>query len=390
MVKGVKPFIYFKRKTKSISKRIKLYLKHRLGWLGIPVIVAYRGFGNSSQLFVNGYVTEDKGLAKTLETNSVWMNMLSMIKRYSSDEIPGVDVKIEIDEKFHHVTTEDNGLFKTSFTNSSHAIRSNSEWLPYVATLYSDITGEDQEVSAKGELFIPGNDLDFGVISDIDDTILISHATQTLRKLRLMLWRNARTRKPFPGVAAFYRALHSGVNGKKANPFFYVSSSEWNLYDLLEDFCRFNNFPKGVFLLRELKMNILKFWKSGGGNHEHKYEKIRMLFETYPTMSFILIGDNGQHDPEIYNRITSEFPNRVKAIYIRTIKKKRINKRLNEIIDGLRNQNVPMILAKDTVDAARHAAQCHYISSADIDQIILDTKEDLAKPEEPLMKKGSS
>src|SRR5690606_25786914 len=106
-----------------------------------------------------------------------------------------------------------------------------------------------------------------GIISDIDDTILISHSTSLIKKLRLMLLKNASTRLPFEGVAAFYRALHRGINSNCLNPLFYVSSSEWNLYDLLIDFCNHQHIPKGTFMLHDLKVGILKLFKSGRGKH---------------------------------------------------------------------------------------------------------------------------
>lgn len=377
MVKTPKTFRYFRKITKSVYKRIKLFVKYRLGWLGVPIIIPYHGYGNGKELLVSGYVTEDKGMAKPDEKHTRWENLLAMIKRYSSDEIPGARVEIRVDNARKEVITGETGLFKIRFNSVSLTPNVNSVWIPYMATLQSDITGEDHEVSTRGEILIPGEDSKFGVVSDVDDTILVSHATQTLRKLWLMLWRNSRTRKPFAGVAAFYRALHVGRDGKQSNPFFYVSSSEWNLYDLLEDFCIHNGFPKGVFLLRELEVSILKFWKSGGGDHQHKYRKIKTLFETYPRMAFILIGDNGQHDPEIYSQIAAEYPRQIRAIYIRVVRKKKKYSRLSEIKERLEQLHVPMILAHDTVEAARHAIENKFIAANSEAGIVLDAEEDL-------------
>lgn len=377
MVKATKTFRYFKKITQSVYKRIKLFVKYRLGWLGVPIIIPYHGYGNGKQLLVSGYVTEDKGMAKPDEKHTRWENLLAMIKRYSSDEIPGANVEVQVNGERQEAITGETGLFKVRFDSVSPVTNPNSVWLPYVATLHSDITGEERKVSTRGEILIPGTDAEFGVVSDVDDTILVSHATQALRKLWLMLWRNSRTRKPFPGVAAFYRALHVGQDGKQSNPFFYVSSSEWNLYDLLEDFCIHHGFPKGVFLLRELKVNILKFWKSGGGDHQHKYRKIKTLFETYPAMSFILIGDNGQHDPEIYSQIAAEYPNRIRAVYIRVVRKKAREQRLSKILFQMEQLNVPMILAYDTIEAARHAIESNFIAPDSATEIARDAQGDL-------------
>ena len=148
------------------------------------------------------------------------------------------------------------------------------------------------------------------------------------------------------------------------------------MYDLLDDFCSYNKLPKGVFLLRELQSSIYKFWKSGGGDHEHKYKHIKELFEIYPDLSFVLIGDNGQRDPEIYLRIAQEFPERVKAIYIRTIRKHKKDSRINELVQQLKAINVPLILAKDTVVAADHAASEKLIQKEMLDFIRKDAESD--------------
>ena len=85
----------------------------------------------------------------------------------------------------------------------------------------------------------------FGVISDIDDTILHSSILDWKTAAQLTFLHNARTRKPLQGVSKLYQALQAGVDGKARNPVFYVSSSPWNLYDLLDDFIELNAIPFG-------------------------------------------------------------------------------------------------------------------------------------------------
>jgi len=375
MAEDVKTFRHLEKKNKNFYKKLKLHIKHRLGWLGVPQVIAYRGFGNDNFMFIKGYVTEDKGLAKPDARNNSWKNILSMIKRYASDEIPAAEISLNIEGKKEDVVTDEYGLFEANLVHATDVPFQGSTWIKYQASLRSDIA--EKKVSAEGEILIPGRNATFGVISDIDDTILISYATQTLRKLRLMLLRNSRTRKPFPGVDAFYQALYKGYGGNDTNPFFYVSSSEWNLYDLLEDFCSYNKLPKGVFLLRELKTSIFKFWKSGQGNHNHKLEKIRLLFNTYPDLSFVLIGDNGQRDPEIYASIAREFPERIKAIYIRAVKNSRKNRTTREIMNELQGYGIRMILARDTVQATHDAVKRKLIAPGSVQTIIRDAEEDL-------------
>lgn len=362
---------YFDRKNKGFLKKHKFRLKNKLGWLGVPQIIPYRGFGShaSGEVSITGALYEDKGLEKPEGKNSPRENILAMLKRYSGDQIPGARIKIQLGDKQKQRLTEENGIFKTTMPLNETGTERKTKWILYYAELLDQIGSEPNNFRVQGEILIPGTDVSYGVISDIDDTIMISHSTQTLRKLRLMLTHNSRTRKPFPGVEAFYRALHQGVNSKSKNPFFYLSSSEWNLYDLIDDFCSYNQFPKGVYLLREINPGLLNIWKQGGGNHEHKFDKIIRLFKMYPNLSFVLVGDNGQHDPEIYARVARIYPQRIKAIYIRTVRKKK-DRHMIKLIEEMEELNVQMVFTPDTINAAQHAESINLIAKSAVKPII--------------------
>jgi phosphatidate phosphatase APP1 len=154
-------------------------------------------------------------------------------------------------------------------------------------------------------------------VSDIDDTFLISYSANLLRRLRVLLTKNARTRMPFEGVVEHYkeRAASEAAPGAE-HPFFYVSSSEWNLYDYIKEFCRFHEMPEGVFLLSPVK-TLASFWRSGGGNHSAKYVRIARLLKEFPALKFVLLGDDSQKDPYIYLKIAQDFPGRIPFIYLR-------------------------------------------------------------------------
>ena len=104
----------------------------------------------------------------------------------------------------------------------------------------------------RTEVLIPDASAAVGIISDIDDTVLQSSITDWKTAAQLTFLGNARTRKPLLGVAKLYAALQAGVN-----PLFYVSSSPWNLYDLLEDFMRLNEIPPGPIFLFMPSANVL-------------------------------------------------------------------------------------------------------------------------------------
>src|SRR5689334_11914328 len=127
------------------------------------------------------------------------------------------------------------------------------------------------------------SDLDagFGLISDIDDTILETGVQRLRQLLKQTFTGSALTRTPFPGAAPLYRDLAAGVN-----PVFYVSSSPWNLHTFLVAFLQHRDFPLGPVLLRDL------LGTSAG--REPKHVRIREILELHPTLRFVLVGDSGE------------------------------------------------------------------------------------------------
>jgi len=357
---------YLKLVFKGVKKPIKflkVFLKQKAGWLDIPKIIPYKGYGNTTDVFIRGMVIEDKGLAKPKDHQHFWQNILATIKRFSSDEIPGVKVRAELLGKSLITETDEMGyfFFHFNFDDTEEKILL-KEWHIVHFELLDEIVENQPHIYATGEVRIIPSQQSRIIISDIDDTVLISHSTQTFRKLRLMLFKNALTRLPFPGVAKFYKALKQGKDKQQDIPFFFVSSSEWNLYDLLDDFFSLNDIPKGVLLLRKLNHSIYKFWKSGGGNHEHKYEEIKTLLEFYPNQKFILIGDSGQKDPAIYTKIALEYSGRIEVIYIRKIRSISFLNDDEDFYKKLENAKTTYFEAKDTYEAAHHASEKGFIN----------------------------
>lgn len=378
MKRWKKPFIKLAKKVKSPFRKLKLEIKQELGWLGVPQILPYRGFGNENIVYLRGSVLEDKGLCTPEVKDTIWENMIAMLKRFVSDEIPGVKLRATFMGESKEVETDEKGFFEVKFIPKFKAdpkIDAADAWQPIELELLDEVVPNQEDVKATGQVMLLTHQSDFGVISDVDDTILISKATNALKKIRLMLFKNAHSRLPFEGVAAFYKALQDGISNNY-NPIFYVSSSEWNLYDLLVDFCRVRGIPKGPFLLQTLEDDWYKFWKSGGGNHSHKVDKIRHILNTYHDLNFILIGDSGQKDAEIYSKIVNEFPKRILAIYIRDVSKKQRQREIKTIGEGIEHTGVEMLLVKDTQEAAKHAIERGFIPDSAFKGIKAERKKD--------------
>jgi phosphatidate phosphatase APP1 len=161
------------------------------------------------------------------------------------------------------------------------------------------------------------------IISDIDDTFLISHSGNIWKKLYVLLTRNVTQRKTFDDVVAHYTALaENQTQHHSPNSFFFVSSSEWNLYHFIVQFALLKRLPKAVIKLKSIKSGIFDFLKTGSGNHDHKFHKIENIISFYPDQKYILLGDDSQKDADIYQRICAKFPEKIRAVYIRQISSK--------------------------------------------------------------------
>jgi phosphatidate phosphatase APP1 len=368
-----KSYQYILRKARNPFKALKILLKRRLGWLGVPTILPYTAYGNQEKVFLTGAVIEDKGLARPEPGQSRWQNVLAMVKRYAGDEIAGVRVKIAYRGLEETVQTNEQGLFHTVLSTGHQDLSvSSSGMVAY--TLLDEVVEGQGRIHAEGEVHMIREDAPHIVVSDMDDTVLISHSTRTFKKLRLMLFRNALTRSSFEGVAAFYRALCQPGTARD-NPIFYVSSSEWNLFDLLADFLDFNDIPQGSLLLSSNNLNLFRIRRSGKQHHE-KLQRIVELFEHYHRQAFILIGDSGQKDPEIYLKILTMFPSRVKCIYIRYIKDRKRNRRLDTLIAEARELGAEMIPVHSTTEAASHALRQGYIHEEHWMEIALEKQKE--------------
>lgn len=335
-------------------------------------IVTYRSYGTVNRLYVKGRVLKDKGIRKSMEGDSVWNNLVNMYKRFESDEVPNARLRLIFQGNSYQASTDREGYFvinlhtetPITWTDMWHDVQIELTDAPYAFT---------SGIKTTAHVLVPPADAEYGIISDIDDTIVKTTATSLMAMSRNTFFHNAHTRLPFAGVAEFYRSLQLGRNGKRNNPFFYVSSSPWNLYDLLIDFLDINDIPEGPLLLRDFGLDPDKESASHMG---HKFNEIRNILAAYPHLNFVLIGDSGQEDPKIYREITTQFPGRILAIYIRDVQLADREKIAVDISKSLAHEKVEMVIVDNTVEAAEHAAMNGLIFTQEIPKIEEDKKQD--------------
>jgi phosphatidate phosphatase APP1 len=173
---------------------------------------------------------------------------------------------------------------------------------------------------------------------------------------------NARTRLPFAGVAAFYRALECGADGRQCNPIFYVSSSPWNIHDVITEFLSLQKIPDGPVMLRDWDIELSALASSR--LKQHKEPLIREILDAYPSLPFILIGDTSQRDPEIYREIVRQYPGRILAIYVRNVDPNPTRlASVQALAEEVLAAGSALVLADDTAAAAKHAVEHGWIAA---------------------------
>jgi phosphatidate phosphatase APP1 len=301
-------------------------------------IEPYIGHGGPAGAVVRGRVLDNPMASEAVDGEGVRDAMRRTLRHFLTDELPGVPLEITLGGASFETVTDADGYFLARVPSAPGTLE--SPWTRGTVALRGDYRGTTGH-TAPVDVRVPSPDARFGIVSDVDDTILQTGVQRVGRMILQTFTGSALTRTPFPGAAELYRDLAAGVN-----PVFYVSSSPWNLYSFLVGFLRHRGFPFGPVLLRDL----LGTWQG----REQKHVRIREVLDLHPDLSFVLLGDSGEHDPEIYADIVREYPGRILAVYIREVRLDPGDGRVEKVSDAW-GPDVPFVLAADSEAVRRHA-----------------------------------
>ena len=337
-------------------------------------ICAYRGYATRSRVFVSGRVLGNRAPERPHGGESLWRNLVDAYHRFETDELPNVPVTVRFGAVEQTATTDSEGYYHLELERAGAA---DETWL--AAEARCTLRGE--EISAIHEIVAPRADAEFGVISDLDDTVIETNVTKMLTAVRLTFVGHAKTRKPLEGVAALYSSLQSGTTTRLVNPIFYVSSSPWNLYDLLGEFMELNEIPKGPMVLRDYEIAPHKLMQTR--DHRGKLERTLKIMADFPELPFVLVGDSGQHDAGLYAEAATVHPDRIKAIYIRDVDPSTATTRDDHVRDHIKTaaqHGVPMLLAPDSNAMAHHAAEIGLIPARKEAVVEVEVAKDHERP----------
>lgn len=319
-----------------------------------PFLKLYRGYANEQELIVMGHVFNSNKVKDYDYKKNNFKNAAAIINLFRTKTQANADVYLKYNNATIRTRTLDDGYFKFCIPVDATV---GFGWIDYEVSIIHN----NESIVEKGSYIRPTQG-SLGIISDIDDTFLISYTSNPLKKLYVLLFRNVSSRKIYRNVVSHYQALSSaGRNNKnEQNAFFYVSSSEWNLYTFIIRFTEIHQLPRAVLLLKDIKTSLKDFVLTGRGGHNHKFEKIKHILEFYPNLKYVLLGDDSQEDPYLYENICKIFPVNVKAVYIRQTGSSKSEKVI-AVLNNLKELNVEICYFKNSEEAIEHSKNIEVI-----------------------------
>ena len=264
-----------------------------------PVIDPYLGYATPETLVARGRVLTALRRGEAREGQDRLTNLKQMASLFLTSEVEGVTVCAG------DVTavTDAEGYFHLVLPREAH----HAGWVEVEAT----VEGRAADTKTALKVLVPEAGAELGVISDVDDTMIRTGAYSLAKNLWTSFTGNALTREVFADSLLLMEALSDGGR----NPVFYVSSSPWNLHAFLEAIFARAGLPAGPKFLKDYGISETSLIAESHGGH--KGSAIETILMANPDLSFVLIGDTGQHDAQVYLDAATRHPGRVRRVILR-------------------------------------------------------------------------
>ena len=264
-----------------------------------PTVIPYTGYGSPGWVRVLGRVLLTRETASKRPSVRGW-------RSFTTVAVNDIDVVVRIGDEEHVVRADRGGVIDARVESS----------LPpgwHTVLLHPRENGHDTSVPVEASVYIHDPASGFGIISDIDDTVMVTFLPRPFLAGWNTFVLDEHARNPTPGMAVLYDRLartHPGA------PVVYVSTGAWNVAPTLTRFLSRNLYPPGPLLLTDWGPTHDRIFRSG---RQHKVDSLARLAEELPDVKWLLIGDDGQHDEEIYGEFALAHPDRVAAVAIRQL-----------------------------------------------------------------------
>lgn len=300
----------FAHTLETVYDAVHRCLANLTGRMGKPMTAEiYHVIEHRHGIAVRGRVLLTSKWRRPRTKDSALVNLIQMLKRWATPERPFSLVRVSAGGQAVEQRADREAYFNIL--------------LPLTEALQDKVLIElpESEISepALHNIRRPGPGAKCLIISDVDDTVLVTHVAKVFTMLATTFFGNALTRQLFPGASHLYRALRKGNHPEhdQKNPLVYVTSSPWNLHGLLHLIFKENGLPLGAFFMTDWGLEPDQWFRKS--HREHKIESINEALAWYPELPVILLGDSSQYDTTAYIQVALAHPGRIAQILIRDV-----------------------------------------------------------------------
>ena len=273
----------------------------------LATVVPYTGYGSTSWIRVLGRVLLTKDIVQRADTSSP--EGIRGWRSFTSVPVDHAGVIVTVAGQRHEVSTDRSGIIDAvvpiELTPGWHTIG--------LQALNPDPEPTIDRPPNEAQIYVVAPKAQLGVVSDVDDTIMVTALPRPLLAAWHAFVLNEHSRRPTPGMPVFYERL---TRAYPDAPVVYLSTGAWNVAPTLTRFLARNLYPPGPLLLTDWGPTEDSWFRSGV---DHKRKSLERLVDEFPNMKWILMGDDGQHDEEIYGDFVSTHPDRVAVVCIRQL-----------------------------------------------------------------------
>jgi phosphatidate phosphatase APP1 len=267
-------------------------------------VTLYPAYSDGATLVIEGRIVEHHERSKPDSADGSLTNLRRSARQFFNDERQQQLIRLRLGDYQGEARSDGEGYFrladKTILTPGWHRVQA-----------------EGGKTSAVGQLLVVPPENQLGLISDLDDTILISEVTNKRRLLANTFLKNSAQRQAVPGMAALYTRVMAHNPQPAAVPLFYLSASPRQMQDAIADFLGRNAFPPGVLITKRITNDLSS--EPRLDQFGYKIRKVVEIFDRLPWVRFVLVGDDGERDPETYDWLRQHYPERVADIWIRHV-----------------------------------------------------------------------
>jgi len=270
-------------------------------------IVVYHAYGNTHQMVIQGRMGKKKTFKEVKEDDNWFRNLWRRARQVEGDEIESQTIFASVNHEKFETKGDDEGYFEFNITTQK-ALKTGHEKVA--------LNIEGNKNVHETEVTIIGKEPLVGIISDFDDTMIVSNVTNKIKLGYNTVFKNYKQRTVVPTMLERFQKILAQNPKDTPSTLFVLSGSPQQLFIAVEEFLAFHHFPKRTLILK----------KAHGDNKDpltdqfaYKTQKIERLIKLYPNMKWVMFGDSGEKDAQVYKYIKEKYPKSVISYYIRDV-----------------------------------------------------------------------